>query len=91
MLANFALTVVFFLLLSGTVSSSVAPNATGVGVAYVLPGFPASNTTLSAGDIITSINGTPVPTANALHYALANTSVNQTVALSFYSTSACRS
>ncbi|HEV2165631.1 MAG TPA: site-2 protease family protein [Thermoplasmata archaeon] len=89
-LANFALTAVFFLLLSAAVSSSVAPNASGVGVAYVLPGFPASNASLAAGDIITSINGTPVTTTNDLHFALANTSVDQTISLSFYSHSAGR-
>ncbi len=84
-LANFALTVAFFVVLSAVVSSSVAPNATGVGVAYVLPGFPASNASLSSGDIITSLNNTPVPTRAALSGALANLSVNETVPMTFYS------
>ncbi|MCI4357869.1 MAG: site-2 protease family protein [Thermoplasmata archaeon] len=89
-LANFALTALFFVLLSAVVSSSVVPNATGVGVGYVVPGFPASNASLSAGDIITSVNGTPVSTSNALFAALANTSANETIPLSFYSHSAGR-
>lgn len=90
-LANFGLTVLFFLLLSASVSSSVTPNASGVGVAYVLPGFPASNTSLQAGDIVTSVNGTAVSSNAQLFDVLANTSVNQSVALTFYSHSAGRS
>ncbi len=90
-LANFALTVVFFLLLAALVSSSVAPNANGVGVAEVLPGFPASNVSLAAGDIITSVNGTPTPTYAALTDALALTHPNETVMLDYYDTATGRS
>ncbi|HEV2429528.1 MAG TPA: M50 family metallopeptidase, partial [Thermoplasmata archaeon] len=90
-LANFALTVVFFLALSALVAGSVAPNATGVGVAYVLPGYPAQGAGLAAGDIITSVNGTPTPTSGALFEALANTSAHQTVDLTYFSSSQGRS
>jgi membrane-associated protease RseP (regulator of RpoE activity) len=86
-LANFGLTVVFFLLLAGLMASSVAPNADGVGIGYVVPGFPANNISLAAGDIVTSINGTPVHTSNDLYYALANTTAGETIPISYYSAS----
>jgi membrane-associated protease RseP (regulator of RpoE activity) len=87
-LANFALAVVFLLVLSLVVSNSVTPNADGVGVAYVVPGFPAANASLAAGDIITGINGTATTTTVDLYNALANTTANETVQLAFYSTAA---
>ncbi len=65
-LANFALALLFFAVLAGLFVSSVAPNADGVGVAYVVPNSPAANASLAAGDIITSINGTPTTTNAAL-------------------------
>ncbi len=89
-LANFGLATVFFLLLGAAVGGSVAPNANGIGVAYVLPGFPAGNASLQAGDIITTVNGTAVPNELALDDALARTTPNETIPLSFYSVSAGR-
>jgi membrane-associated protease RseP (regulator of RpoE activity) len=86
-LANFGLTVLFFFLLAGLVGGSVAPNANGVGIGYVVPGFPADNISLAAGDIVTSVNGTPVHTTNDLFYALANTTAGETIPISYYSSS----
>jgi membrane-associated protease RseP (regulator of RpoE activity) len=81
--ANFALALVFFLLLSGAVAATVTPNADGVGIGYVLPGFPASNATLAAGDILTVVNGTPVTTVAQLQDALDRTLPNETIAITF--------
>jgi membrane-associated protease RseP (regulator of RpoE activity) len=87
-LANFALTVVFFAAVAGVVSATVQPNATGVGVAYVVDHSPAANLSMAAGDIITSVNGTPTPDNVALFNALANTTPNESIAISYYSASA---
>ncbi|MCI4365262.1 MAG: site-2 protease family protein [Thermoplasmata archaeon] len=86
-LANFVIAVVFFVALSAVVSSSVAPNATGVGVAYVQPGSPAANASLAPGDIITSIAGTATTSAATFQASLANTTPGQTVAVDYYSAS----
>ena len=85
-LANFGLTVLFFFLLSGLIAASVAPNANGVGVAYVVGDSPASNLTvaLAPGDIITSINGTSTTTASQFQAALAHSTPGETVALVYY-------
>jgi len=84
-LANFALTVLFFALLSGLVASSIAPNANGVSVSYVQSGTPAANASLAVGDLITSVNGTATPTAKEFQAALANTTPKETIALVYYS------
>ena len=89
-LANFALTVLFFALLAGVVASSVHPNADGVGVAYVVDQSPAANASIAAGDIVTAVNGTPTPTNAALFDALSRTTPNETVTVGFYSESAQR-
>jgi len=86
-LANFALTVVFFAAMSVVVSSAVTPTATGVGIAYVEANTPAANLSLAGGDVITAINGTSTPTLNAFESALALTHENQTVQLAYYSAS----
>jgi membrane-associated protease RseP (regulator of RpoE activity) len=88
-LANFGLAVLFFFLLSGLVAGSVAPNANGVGVAYVQGSSPAANLTvpLAPGDIITSINGTSTPTYSAFENALARSTPGETVSLVYYSSS----
>jgi membrane-associated protease RseP (regulator of RpoE activity) len=83
-LANFLLTVVFFFALSALVASSVQPAAAGVAVAQVESGMPAAAANLTAGDIITSVNGTSTPTVSAFESALALTVPNQTIALSYY-------
>ncbi|MCI4335784.1 MAG: site-2 protease family protein [Thermoplasmata archaeon] len=86
-LANFILTVVFFLVLAATLSGSIAPNANGVGVAYVVTGSPAANASLVPGDIITAINATPTPTNAALLDALAADKPGAVVAVTFYNAS----
>jgi len=86
-LANFALTILFFALLSGLVASSVAPNANGVGVATVQSGSPASNLSLAPGDIITEINGTHTTTAPLFVASLANSTPGETIPLVYYSSS----
>ncbi|MGD0588899.1 MAG: site-2 protease family protein [Thermoplasmata archaeon] len=83
-LANFALTILFFALLSGLVAASVTPNADGVSVTAVVSGTPAANATLTAGDLITSVNGTATPTPTQFDAALAKTTPNETIALVYY-------
>jgi membrane-associated protease RseP (regulator of RpoE activity) len=84
-LANFVIALVFFALLAAVISSSVAPNANGVGVAYVQPGSPAANASLVPGDIITSINGTATTSPNDFLASLSNTTPGQTVVVDYYS------
>ena len=83
-LANFGLTVLFFFALSGLVASAVQPSANGVIVALVEPNTPAFNASLAPGDLITSVNDTPTTTVSVFEAALAKTTPNQTVALSYY-------
>ncbi len=89
-LANFVLAVVFFVALSALIASSVAPNATGVGIAYVQPNTAAANASMQAGDIIVSLNGTTTPTVNAFESAVAATTPGAVVNVTFYSASAKR-
>jgi membrane-associated protease RseP (regulator of RpoE activity) len=84
-LANFALTVLFFAALSGLVASSVAPNANGVGVASVLSGTPAANATIAPGDIITYVNGTAATSYTSFEGALEKTTPNETIPVVYYS------
>ena len=84
-LANFALAVVFFAVLSGLLAASVAPNANGVGIAYVVPASPAANASLAAGDIITAINGTPTTTNAELLDLLSTVPPNTAVNVTYYS------
>jgi membrane-associated protease RseP (regulator of RpoE activity) len=86
-LANFALTVLFFALLSGLVASCVASNANGIGIQSVEAGMPAANATLAPGDIITSFNGTTTTTWSNFDAAEAKTTPGETVPVVFYSTS----
>ncbi len=96
-LANFALTVLFFVLLSGLVASSVAPNANGVGVAFVQSDTPAANVTLAPGDIITYINvtsevngtvaSTHTTTVSSFQNALANSRPNDSATVTYFSAS----
>ncbi|MGI0156091.1 MAG: site-2 protease family protein, partial [Thermoplasmata archaeon] len=84
-LANFGLTVLFFVALSLLVAASVQPNANGVGVALVESGTPAANATLAPGDIIVSINGTPTTNNTLFADSLADTHPGQVVTVVFYS------
>lgn len=86
-LANFVLAVLFFSLLSASVASTVHPNATGVGVGFVVGNSPAANASIVPGDILTSVNGTATPTNTALLDVLANTTPGERVAVSFYQAS----
>jgi membrane-associated protease RseP (regulator of RpoE activity) len=82
--ANFVLAAVFFVALSGLVAVSVAPNASGVGVAYVEANSPAANVSLGAGDIITSLNGSATTTVADFEAAVAKTVPNATVPITYY-------
>ena len=84
-LANLVLAVVFFVGLSLVVSNSVAVNANGVGIAYIVPNTPAQNASLAPGDIITALNATPTPTDAALQDFLANSTAGAPVAVTYYS------
>ena len=90
-LANFALTVLFFALLSGIVSASISPNANGIGVQAVEQGMPGANATLAAGDIITSFNGTATTSWSVFESVEANTTPKESVPLVFYDSSLGRS
>jgi membrane-associated protease RseP (regulator of RpoE activity) len=83
-LANFVLAVVFFFAVSGLVVGAVQPNANGVGIAYVESNTPAANASLAPGDIITAVNATETPTVALFESALASTTPNESVALSYY-------
>jgi membrane-associated protease RseP (regulator of RpoE activity) len=86
-LANFALAILFFALLSGLVATSVAPNANGVGVASVQSGTPAANASLAAGDIITAVNGTNTSTVSMFETVLSHTTPGENVTVAYYSVS----
>ncbi|HTT16369.1 MAG TPA: site-2 protease family protein [Thermoplasmata archaeon] len=93
-LANFLLAVVFFVALSAVVATSVAPNASGVGIAAVeqtLPGTsnrtPAAQIGLAAGDIIVQLNGTATPTLTDFEDAIARTVPGTAYALVYYAAS----
>jgi membrane-associated protease RseP (regulator of RpoE activity) len=83
-LANFGLAILFFVLLSAAVSTTVQPNASGAGIVYVVPGTPAANASLAAGDIITAVNGTPTPTNAALVSALSNGTPGQKISITYF-------
>ncbi len=82
-LANFAMTGVFFLVCSLLVSSFAVPNANGVGVAAVISSTPAQNASIAAGDILTMVNGTETTTNAALTTALAATHPGERVNVTF--------
>ena len=84
-LANFLLAVIFFVALAAVVSTSVQPNANGVGVTYVVPGTPAENASLAAGDIIVSLNGTATTTNAQLFDVLSTSHPHQVETLVFFS------
>ncbi len=86
-LANFVLAVFFFGLMAAAVTGTVQPAAHGVGIAVVEPDSPAQNISLAAGDIITSVNNTPVSTNTAFENVLANTTPGQVVELTYYQAS----
>lgn len=84
-LANFALAVVFFVILAALLNGGVAPNANGVGVVQVVARSPAANATLAPGDIITAVNGTPIGSTFQFEGILAASHPHEVVTVSFYS------
>ena len=86
-LANFVLTVIFFVALSVVIAGSVAPNASGVGVVDVQGSTPAANATLAPGDILTSVNGTNLTTSSQFISTMANTYPGENVTIVWYSAS----
>ncbi len=89
-LANFALAVVFFLLLAAVLSGGIAANANGVGVVQVVAHSPAANASLAPGDIITAVNGTPITSTLQFENLLAASHPHQVVTVGFYSDRAGR-
>ena len=87
-LANFVLTVMFFAVLALVLNGSIAPNANGVGIAYVVPNSPAANASLAPGDIITAINGTPTTTNSALLNDLSGVPPGTVMAITYYDAAA---
>ncbi len=84
-LANLAIAVVFFVVLAALVSTSVAPNANGVGIAGVSSGSPAANLTLVPGDILIAVNGTSLTTVALFESTLAHTVPHENVSVVYYS------
>jgi membrane-associated protease RseP (regulator of RpoE activity) len=84
-LANFGLTVIFFVALSLLVAATVAPNANGVGIALVQSNTPAANASLAPGDIITSINGTATTNVTLFDASLVDTHPGEVVTVVYYS------
>lgn len=89
-LANFVLAVIFFAAMAAVVSSSVTPNANGVGVVQVLGGYPAQNASIQTGDILLSLNGTATPNDTDLLNALSATYPGESVPVVYYSHTAGR-
>ena len=85
-LANFALTIVFFLALSGVIAATVQPAATGVGVALVEAGSPAANASIAPGDIIVSVNGTAATSVAIFESTLAATHPHEVVPVVYRAT-----
>lgn len=83
--ANFVIAVVFFVALSVLVSSSVAPNANGVGITSVSAGSPAAKLGLVPGDILLEVNGTALTSVDLFESTLANTTPGENVSLAYYS------
>ncbi len=84
-LANLAIAVVFFVVLAALVTTSVAPNANGVGIAAVSAGSPAANLTLAPGDILLAVNGTNLTTVALFESTLAHTVPHENVSVVYYS------
>jgi len=84
-LANFALTILFFALLSSLIATSITPVADGIPIQGIVSDTPAANATLVPGDIITAVNGTLTPTYSDFEAALANTTPHETIPLTYYS------
>jgi membrane-associated protease RseP (regulator of RpoE activity) len=86
-LANFAIAVAFFLALSLLVSSSVVPNANGVGVSTVQANSPAAAVGMVPGDILLEVNGTALTSVTLFESTLAKTTPGENVSVAYYSSS----
>jgi S1-C subfamily serine protease len=60
-----------------------SPVSSGALICQVYPNAPASDAGLSSGDVITSVNGTSVGTANALTSAMASAQPDARLAITF--------
>lgn len=63
--------------------ASVAPIASGVGVAEVVPDAPAQAAGIRPGMIITSVDGTAIANLSSFFTVMADTSANQTVNVTY--------
>lgn len=88
--ANFLVALVAFLLLILLVSTSVHPAVSGVEIAGILPGTPATAAGLQAGDLVTQLNGTPISTVASLTNILDATHPGQSMAITWWSPSSDR-
>ena len=82
--SNFTVAFIVILLFSGVFIASVQP-ADGVHVLYVVSDSPADQLKLSDGMVVTSLNQTPVNSVTDFLSVIQNTSVNQTVEISYMS------
>lgn len=76
--------------LPGFLGVSVADSTGGAAIAGVVPGGPAASAGISAGDVITAVNGTPVDSGAALKTALAGTAGGDRVTLHWTDPSGAR-
>ena len=83
--ANLAVAFICLAICSIMIFSCVQPAADGVGVFSVGEGMPAEELGLEQGMIITSINGSEVTDIATFEKALDDTSVNQTVEITYVS------
>jgi membrane-associated protease RseP (regulator of RpoE activity) len=82
--SNFTVAFIVLLLFSGVFIASVQP-VEGVHVLYVIPDSPAEKISLKAGMVITSLNETPVTSISDFLSVIQNTSVNQSVQITYMS------
>jgi len=82
--SNFTIAFIVILLFSGVFIASVQP-ADGVHVLYVVSDSPADQSALSDGMVVTSLNQTPIKSVTDFLSVIQNTSVNQTVEISYMS------
>lgn len=82
--SNFTVAFIVIILFSGVFIASVHP-VDGVHVLYVVPNSPAEKLSLKEGMVVTSLNNTPVTSVSDFLTVIHNTSVNQTVEITYMS------
>jgi membrane-associated protease RseP (regulator of RpoE activity) len=82
--SNFTVAFIVLLLFSGVFISSVQP-VDGVHVLYVVSDSPAEDLSVTEGMVITSLNETSVTSISDFLSVIQNTSVNQTVEITYMS------